>query len=189
MSKIENKLPVVTRSDGFEQCCICTKWFKNIHWHHTIPRACGGEDSLQIPIDGSCHTTLHAKADAIVARIGASKSDPLPTYWSDPAAERRAEVWLKILVDALLRPPVSSNAKMTLLPMVHADPATRQGLELLKKDLTGITNMEQTVLFCINYTLRSKGYKKNGEERHHDQQRNGTKDQNQSNSKRKTNLW
>jgi hypothetical protein len=186
-TKIENKLPVVARSDGFEQCCICGNFFKNINWHHTIPRSCGGHESLQIPLDGSCHTTLHAKADAVVARIGAKKSGPLQKFWSDETAERRAEVWLKILVDALLRPPVSSNAKMTLLPMVHADPATRQGLELLKKDLAGITNMEQTLLFCINFTLSSKGYKKNGKELNYSEDR--TKNSGKSINRRKTNLW
>lgn len=188
MPKIENRLPVVTRPDGFEQCCICLKWFKNIHWHHTTPRSLGGEDSLQIPIDGSCHTTLHAKSEAVVARIGAKRSDPIKAFWSDPAVEQRADVWLKILVDALLRPPVSADVKMTLLPMVHADPATRNGLELLKKDLPGITNMEQTVLYCINYTLSSKGYK-NGKQKHHDFEESRTKDQNQGYPRRKPDLW
>jgi hypothetical protein len=183
---MENKLPVVKRADGCELCCICMNWFANIHWHHTIPRSLGGSDSLQIPIDGACHTTLHAHADAIVARIGAKNPKPLRKFWADPETELRAKTWLEILVKALLSPPVSSNAKMTLLPMVHADPATRQGLELLKKDLPGITNMEQTILYCINHTLRSKGLKNDNKKTDISKQ---SADKDKSHNRRKTNLW
>lgn len=183
---MENRLPVVKRADGFEQCCICLNWFANVHWHHTIPRSLGGVDSLQIPIDGACHTTLHAQAEAIVARIGAKKAKVLKRGWADPKAELRAKTWLDILVSALRQPPVSSDLKMTLLPMVHADPVMRQGLEMLKKDLPGITNMEQAILYCINFTLRSKGLYNDKKK---SSSRQGPTDQDKGSGRGKTNLW
>lgn len=162
---MENLLPA--RVEGqFTFCCICLKPTATPHWHHTIPRSLGGEDSLQIPLDADCHNTLHHKASSIVANIKGGKKKKLGQFWPSTESERRAEQWLQILVQAMLFPPISANSeKQTLLPMIKVGPRVRQGLDLLKKDLPGITNIEQTLLYCVMYTLQSKGYNNNVNEK------------------------
>lgn len=180
---MENKLPA-REQGGLTQCCICHTWTRTIHYHHTIPRSLGGEDSLQIPLDADCHNNLHAKADAIVASLRTGTKKPLPRFWADPRAEARAEQWLQILIHAMLNPPVAAGDKMTLLPMIKVDGATRQGLDLLKKDLPGVSNLEQVLQFCINYTLQSRGYKN---DKSKDSDSKGRK--NKTNHSRTPNLW
>lgn len=131
----------------------------SIHWHHTIPRSLGGTDSLQIPLCGDCHTNLHSHASGVAALVRNNGKVNNKTYWPNPADEHRAKHWLQVLVQALLLPPIAVGDKKTLLPMISVDASTRQQIELLKKDLPGITNLEQLLLFCINYTLKNRGYK------------------------------
>ncbi|MGL5013458.1 MAG: HNH endonuclease signature motif containing protein [Bacteroidales bacterium] len=164
---MENRLPAET-SGNLTRCIICTKMTGAINWHHTIPRSLGGTESLQIPVCGDCHTSLHSNALGVVAQISkpskSNKSNATnKTYWSNPADQQRAKHWLQILVQALLLPPISVGDKKTLLPMIAVDSSTRQQLSLMQKDLQGVTNLEQLLLFCINYTLKNRGYK-NGKE-------------------------
>lgn len=173
-SKLENKL-AADIVNGMTRCCICGCLTKNIHWHHTIPRSCGGEDSLQIPLDGNCHTTLHAKADAIVSKLHGRRRDPIGAYWPEIASEQRAEVWLRILVDALMFPPVEIGQKEILLPMIKVDVETRLQLDMLKRDLPGITNMSQVLRFCIEHTLRNRGLKNDNQNDRSTNQRSGKK--------------
>lgn len=161
------------------RCCICHKLTRNIHWHHTTPRSLGGEESLQIPLDGDCHTTLHAKANAVISRLSGGRKKPVGDFWTDPETERRAEPWLKILIEAMLNPPVVPGQKEILLPMIKVDVDTRFALELLKRDTPGMTNMSQVLRFCIEYTLRNKGIKNENSE-HRTNQKTG---------KKRTDLW
>lgn len=147
----------------------------NIHWHHTIPRSCGGEDSLQIPLDGNCHTTLHAKADAIVSKLNGNRKGDIPNYWPHAASEQRAQTWLNILVDALMNPIVTNDRKEILLPMIKVDTETRLQLDCLKRDLPGITNMSQVLRYCIDYTLKNKGLKNDYQNERTTNQRTGKK--------------
>lgn len=141
------------------RCIICGNFSRAIHYHHTVPRSLGGEISLQIPIDGNCHTTLHAKAEAVVAKLAGNRKQPVGTFWDNPDAERRAQTWLDILVDAMLNPKVAPGQKEVLLPMIKVDMTTRHALELLKRDTPGITNMSQVLRYCIETTLKVKGLK------------------------------
>ncbi|UAW53445.1 hypothetical protein pEaSNUABM30_00327 [Erwinia phage pEa_SNUABM_30] len=180
MANNDNRLPAATKGD-LSQCIICLKFSRSIHYHHTVPRSLGGELSLQIPIDGDCHTTLHAKAEAVVAKLAGNRKQPIGTFWDDPDAERRAQTWLDILVDAMINPPVQPGQKEVLLPMIKVDMETRHALELLKRDTPGITNMSQVLRLCIETTLKSKGLK-NGESK-------STHSGHQSTRKKRTDLW
>ncbi|QZE56533.1 hypothetical protein pEaSNUABM40_00338 [Erwinia phage pEa_SNUABM_40] len=176
----ENRLPAVVKGE-LTQCVICGRFVRNIHWHHTTPRSLGGEHMLQIPIDGDCHTTLHAKAEAVVAKLAGNRKQPIGTFWDDPEVEDRAQTWLDILVQAMLNPPVQPGQKEVLLPMIKVDMTTRHALELLKRDTPGITNMSQVLRYCIETTLKSKGLK-NGESK-------STHSGHQNSRKKRTELW
>lgn len=169
---IVNKYPAEVSGD-MTRCCICTKFTRSIHWHHTIPQACGGAESLQIPLCGDCHTQLHSKASAIVARIHGHRKTKLGAYWANPMHEGYAEPWLQILVNAILVPP-AGEGKMVLLPSQRVKLDLRYGLELLKRDLGNIS-VANAIMYCIKFTLNSKGIKYE----QHDK----------SNNQRKTDLW
>lgn len=162
------------------RCIICGQFTRSIHWHHTVPRSLGGEDSLQIPIDGNCHTTLHAKSEAVVSRMRGNRQKPVGQFWESVEAEQRAEPWLKILVEAMLNPPVEPGQREILLPMIKVPADLRLDLELLKRDLPGITNMSQALLYCIEFTLKAKGLR--------DEKANDTR-RDQSPSKKRNSLW
>lgn len=172
----ENKLFAEERN-GMIRCCICGTFTKAIHWHHTIPQSLGGKDSLQIPLDGNCHTALHAKASATVSRLNGKKKQPVGEYWENPEVEHNAEVWLGILVNSMLNPQIDPSQKTILLPSIIVDLETRHALELLKRDSPGITSMSQVLRFCIEYTLNRKGLKNNEQEKssHNGSERTGKK--------------
>lgn len=172
----------------FDTCCICTTQTTAIHWHHTIPRALGGEDSIQIPLCGDCHTTLHKKADAHLAYMKNQKRLPLDRYWSKLEDEQRAEPWFKILLASMLNPPVEQEDKLTLLPSIKVGSQLRVAIDVLKQDLKGegITSLSKLLLYCIKYTLKQKGIpydNKNPGHRHNKQ------NEKQKNSNRLFKMW
>lgn len=173
---------------AFERCCICTTFTSAIHWHHTIPRALGGEDSIQIPLCGDCHTTLHSKADAHFAFIKNGKKRPMVKYWSKFEDEERAEPWFKVLLASMLDPPVQTEDKLVLLPSIKVDMNLKAAIDVLKLDLKGqgITNLSQVIEFCIKNTLKQKGIphdKKDPSNRHYKQ------NENSKNSDRFSKVW
>ena len=154
------KAAAETRGD-MTRCYICVNWFSAIHWHHTVPRSLGGHDDLQIPLCGSCHTSLHAKASAMFAILrGKRKGQALKRYWADPDSESRAERWLRILVGAMQYPPVESQDKTTVLPALTVDQERRYNLEIIKRD-ANLTSISQALLFCIDFTASYKGLDNN----------------------------
>lgn len=142
-------------SGEFTRCLICGNFTKTIHWHHTIPQACGGVDSLQIPLDGDCHTQLHAKASAVVASIHGNRKTKIGSYWQNPMHEQYAEPWIQILVSAMLVPPAGED-KLVLLPSLRVKQELRYGLELLKREFGNIS-VANALLYCIQFTLKQKG--------------------------------
>lgn len=162
-------------SGDLTQCIICEQFFSSIHWHHTVPRACGGHDELQIPLCGGCHTALHTKASAAFARIRGSRKKALGRYWESIESEQRAERWFKILLSALLFPLVQDSDKTTLLPSVAVDNTRRYALEIIKRD-NSLTSMTQALLFCIDYVANSKGLYSNEQD-------------SSTPSKKRNNLW
>lgn len=136
-------------------CTICTEYFTLLHWHHTVPRSLGGENSLQIPLCSDCHNVLHANADAVVAKIRNGKSIKR-RFWKTPENAERAERWLGILVNAILSPPVAMEDK-GYKTTVEVPQELHKGLNMLKQDLPGVNNLQETVLYCIAETLKSRG--------------------------------
>lgn len=139
-------------------CCICGRVTSNIHMHHTIPRSLGGEDSLQIPLDGDCHTKLHAHASALVARSNGKRKKAVVSPWS-VEEEERARRWLLVLVESMLNPP-DSYEKLTLLPQLRINCELRHAIEILKRD-NSLSNMENALMYCIHHTLKYHGILEN----------------------------
>lgn len=162
-------------------CTICTSHFSLLHWHHTVPRALGGEDSLQIPLCSDCHNVLHANADAIVAKIRSGRSITR-MFWRTPENAERAQPYLGILVNAILDPPIDSADKGYKL---HVEvPGIMHGaLKVLKQDLEGVTNLQETILYCIAETLKSRGLINVQHEEKHRKESSGFP------KKPKTDLW
>lgn len=153
------KLQADTRGE-MTRCVICRQFFASIHWHHTVPRSLGGDDELQIPLCGSCHTALHAKAEAICARIR-GKGKKLKQFWANVQDEDRADKWLRVLVSSILYPPVAADEKMVLLPSIKVDSQRRYAIEVIKRD-HGLTSLAQALLLCIDYTAAKQGITNNG---------------------------
>lgn len=137
------------------QCTICLKHLPVPHMHHTVPRSRGGENSLQIPLCGDCHTVLHANAVYVVSKMRNPKRQA-QTFWPTEAVRERAEPWLKILVEALATPDEEAAA-VTEYPI-----GAKLSLEefrlfkLLAKDLG--CSQEQAVLYCVKYMLQIRGF-------------------------------
>lgn len=138
-------------------CTICHCQTTAIEWHHTVPQALGGKDSLQIPLCSDCHTTLHKKALAVFSVVAGQSKKVTKTFWLDPAAERNAEQFVVLIVNALLNPPDSTAKTYKMVVEVNTD--LHEGLKLLKLDLKGIgiSNLSQAILYCIKQTLQKKG--------------------------------
>ena len=138
-------------------CTICHCQTTAIEWHHTVPQALGGKDSLQIPLCSDCHTTLHKKALAVYSVVAGKSKKIDKTFWTDPEAERNAEQFVIIIVNAMLNPP--DRTAKTYKMVVEVDTDLHEGLNLLKLDLKGmgVTNLSQAILHCIKQTLQNKG--------------------------------
>lgn len=162
-------------------CTICVEYFSLLHWHHTVPQALGGEDSLQIPLCSDCHNVLHANAEAVVAKIRSGKPI-VRRFWKKPEDAERAKPYLGILVNAILDPPIDASEKGYKL-QVPVPGDMHGALKILKQDLQGVTSLQGAVLYCIAETLKSRGLI-NGEheEKHRKEGRRITK-------KPKADLW
>ena len=159
-------------------CTICHGQTGAIEWHHTVPQALGGVDSLQIPLCSDCHSTLHKKALAVYARITGSSKKAVARFWNDPNVERNAEQFVEIIVNAMLNPP-DSTAK-TYKIVVEVDAHTHNGLKILKQDTPGVTNLPTAIRYCIKQTLINKGL--------YHEQRNQNSSSNPR-AKNKNSLW
>ena len=136
------------------ECTICAGYFTMLVWHHTVPQAHGGVDSLQIPLCASCHTILHAQADAIVAKIKSGK--PISRkFWPNDDDARRAQPYVKIIVDSTLHQGELLDKEYKLNVVVSAE--VHNALKCLKQDIQGISNLHDTVLYCVHHTLKSRG--------------------------------
>lgn len=136
-------------------CLICRAYFNLLHWHHTVPQALGGKDSLQIPLCSQCHNVLHAHAEAIVARQRNGRKITRQ-YWNTPDEELNAEPYLAILVNAILSAPEQNGNKMWMISSRIPD-ALHKALHLYKID-SGLPNLDQALLLCLVETLSNKGY-------------------------------
>lgn len=137
------------------KCTICEQDFSLLHWHHTVPQALGGVNSLQIPLCSDCHNVLHAHASAIVARMNSGKKITRQ-YWRTPRMAENAQQWVAILVDAILNPTISAEDKGYKLQL-EVPGKLHRALQVLKQDLPGVTSLPDTIMYCIAETLKHKG--------------------------------
>ena len=137
-------------------CTICLSGGSNLHMHHTIPRSRGGEDSLQIPLCGDCHTILHANALYIVSRIKNPKRK-VKRFWANEAIRNRAERWLQILVTALITPDEDAAATTGHQVGTTLSADDFQLFKLLAADLG--CSQENAVEYCVKYVLGKRGFK------------------------------
>lgn len=143
-----------TKSSTGAACTICTTWQVVPHYHHTVPRSRGGENSLQIPLCGGCHTTLHAHALWIVAKVRNSKL-PSKQFWASDEVENRAKKWLQILVSALSLPIAPGYvAQHPLNLSVNTEFLER--IRLLQQDL-GVSSMEKTIRYALEKLITERG--------------------------------
>lgn len=134
-------------------CTICTKWFPLLHWHHTVPQALGGKDSLQIPLCAQCHNLLHAHALALEAKHRTGRKITR-RFWSNPTMENNAGDYVKIIVDAAL----AANVKGKFYVMqFEATPALHLALQLYKMD-SKVSSLEKAIVLAISETLKNRGY-------------------------------
>ncbi len=161
-------------------CTICRQYFTLLHWHHTVPQALGGKDSLQIPLCAQCHNQLHAHSEAIVARMRTGKAITR-TYWRTPDEIENAQPYLEILVTAISSVPVEGAHKMWMISSRIPD-SLHKALHLYKVD-SGLRNLDQALLLCLTETLANKGYIENGND-------NSQPNSNKSSTKNtKASLW
>lgn len=136
-------------------CTICHGQTNAIEWHHTVPQALGGVDSLQIPLCSDCHSTLHKKALAVHSRITGKSKKAVNRFWNCPNVEKNADQFVEIIVTAMLNPPDSTTK--TYKMVVEVDANMHNGLKLLKQDTPAITNLQTAIRLCIKQTLQNKG--------------------------------
>jgi len=135
-------------------CRICLTQCAVLHSHHTVPRSRGGDSSLQIDLCANCHNLLHAEAVHRTARIRNSKLK-VRRFWRNPEDEHRAQPFLATLVAALVAPLPAGCKRLHLLSVSVPTPVLDQ-VRFLQNDLA-IPSLEQTLAYCVNYTLSHKG--------------------------------
>jgi hypothetical protein len=137
-------------------CTICLCKPSVIHMHHTIPRSRGGENSLQIPLCGSCHNILHANALYVVSRLKNPKR-AAETFWNSEALRERADRWLKILVEALVTPNEERASITEHLIGTKLSAEDFRLFKILARDLG--CSQENAVAYCVKYVLQKRGFK------------------------------
>jgi hypothetical protein len=143
-------------------CVICTVYCNALNWHHTVPVALGGESSLQIPLCPTCHDTLHAHAEAIVAKIRTGRKIKR-IFWKTSLEENNSKVYIEILVGSILSPPIAPEDK-EIKVMAKLDVNLHRGLQLIKID-NALGNLETALKYCIAYTLKNKGVENGNDKR------------------------
>ncbi len=147
-----------------DPCMICFHKEAVMHSHHTIPRSRGGDDSLQIILCPDCHNTLHSNGVYVVSKINnPRRKRDAKQFWRNAEDEERAQPYLQILVKALLEPIPEGFTRQHLLS-VSVETPVFEDMKLLQADL-GLPSMEETMLYCIAITLKSRGIK--NEDRKH----------------------
>lgn len=135
-------------------CTICEQYFTLLHWHHTVPQALGGKDSLQIPLCSQCHNLLHAHAEAIVAFRRTGRKI-VRSYWQTSTEESNAAPYLAILVGAITN--AADVVGKTYVMQFKATAALHNALQLFKMD-SGQGSLEKAILLSLSEFLRAKGY-------------------------------
>lgn len=144
-------------------CTICEQWFPLLHWHHTIPQACGGVNSKQIPLCAQCHNNLHAAGSNIVARMNSGGKIALKNYWRNRREEHNASQWVEILVKAIIEEQSRTDKKYVM--QFKAPSALHTALQLYKMD-SKVGSLEKAILLALSEFLRHRGYLDNERQQH-----------------------
>lgn len=137
-------------------CTICGDSTGVIHMHHTVPRSRGGENSLQIPLCANCHNALHANALYLVSKINNPKrSNNNKRFWRNVIEGQRADHFLRILVEALVKPIPESLEREHLLSISVSSSLFEQ-FKLLQLDL-GLSSQAKVLEHCIRQTIITRG--------------------------------
>lgn len=137
-----------------EKCVICGCGCTVPHYHHTVPRSRGGDNSEIIKLCSNCHNALHANALSIAARIRNKNRRMLNRrFWLTSIEEENAKPYLEILVRALLT-PIQGNRQH--LVSINVPTWLFEGLNLLQLDL-GISSQAKTLEHCLLTVLQDRG--------------------------------
>lgn len=137
-----------------QSCVICMRNEPIMHSHHTIPCCRGGNDSLQVILCPNDHNTIHAQALHVVSQIrNPTKEKRKKKFWRTVEHEKRALPLVQLIVIAFLE---ENTQGVHTLKVSLPTPEFRE-FKLLAKDLN--RSQEQTVLFCIQFTLKNRGIK------------------------------
>ena len=150
-------------------CTICEQHFTLLHWHHTVPQALGGKDSMQIPLCSQCHNLLHANSEAVVAARRGGKANTR-NFWKTSREESNAQPWLEILVDAIEN--AASVVGKNYVMQFRATAQLHRALQLFKMD-SGVTSLDRAVILAISETLRAKGYLNDNSTEEHQRKSSG----------------
>lgn len=129
-----------------------------MHEHHVTMRARTGELGPLIWLCGTCHTEIHAIANARVAKLRGGKSTVVTewTHQRHPHEIQLAEKVIGALVRILLTTDNSDLPKVTSLELPTA---LNNGIVLLKKQL-GLRNKKEVILYCVANVLKRAGFLK-----------------------------
>lgn len=145
-------------------CYICHEITRNQHEHHVTMRARTGELGPKIWLCGSCHTEIHAVANARVAALKGGKPNPANLEWSHarhPHEHTNAETVIKPLVRILLS---TDGADLPVITSLQLPVPINNGLKKLQLDL-GLKNKPEVVLYCCAQVLSACGLLDNNNQR------------------------
>ena len=146
-------------------CVICEDINSVLDSHHTIPQSRGGVNSVQVLLCPTCHSTLHANAVHIVAKINnPTKNRKGKVFWK-AGLEQNAAPFLEILVKALLT-PIPEGFKREHLLTLAVDTETFELFKLLQLDL-GLRSQEQTLKYCLQSKIQDYKNEKRPTEKLH----------------------
>lgn len=137
-------------------CTICENHFQLLHWHHTVPRALGGSNSLQIPLCAQCHNQLHAHADGIVASQTSSRKVKR-VFWDSQKQLDNALPYIGILVKSITSAKEHGVEDKMWAMQLKVPDNLHKSLIRLKQD-SPLNNMEEVVLMCLGKALKDLGY-------------------------------
>ena len=127
-------------------CTICNIRSDSIHSHHVIPQAYGGVDGPQVPLCGSCHTSVHAHAVYLIAFTRNGGTSKPKQFWTTGDLESAAIGY----VTAIVKAAQSYEGPKTCKIVCNLDEETYNRLKMIQLD-TAQSSLKKTLDFCINY--------------------------------------
>lgn len=153
----KNNVPGVVDGSASGPCVICQKNLGAMNSHHTVPRACGGEHSMQVSLCAQHHDVLHYHGLAIVGKLVKNKKI-IKQFWENEELEQRAKPLLHVLVTALMEKK-NGETEGTAQFIIKDNLGLKKYVTVLQADLRqhGLTTQEETLTFCIINTLVARG--------------------------------